>query len=313
MPYVTDDDSKAVRRIAEIEQELQEAKAEFDRWLVAGGTPTSAAELAQREREGKQHTDRLQALATALELQRALASAGLHEQERKLSKASPKKMKDFGYRTVTVQFLGGVEVELMARYWCRNQARAGKGKGSYFGLVLLGVCDRTTPALAGEVAQLAAALSSFEDARARLRQMGVDMSVRRITNVAYHFARLTLRKSGPLWAQSLLILRYAESVWARFQCFRSGKNSFNVCSPPEGDRRWRARLREQKSRSAIAIGKNWKTSRGTSHRLVSRHHPGRLPASCLASRCGHFAGSLETCGATGAPTEKPMLPAPHSG
>ena len=53
----------------------------------------------------------------------------------------------------------------------------------------MGVCDRTTPALASEVAQLAAALSSFEDAQARLRQMGVDMSIRRIANVAYHFAQ----------------------------------------------------------------------------------------------------------------------------
>lgn len=189
MPYVTDDDSKAVRRITEIEQELQEAKAEFERWLAAGGTPTSAAELAQREREGKQHTDRLQALATALELQRALASGALHEQERRLAKASPKKMKDFGYRPVTVHFLGGLVVTLMARYWCRSQARLEKGKGSYFGLVVLGVCDRTTPALASEVAQLAAALSSFEDAQARLRQMGVKMSIRRIANVAYHFAQ----------------------------------------------------------------------------------------------------------------------------
>jgi hypothetical protein len=98
-------------------------------------------------------------------------------------------MKDFGYRPVTVQFLGGLEVELMARYWCRSRARADKGKGSYFGLVLLGVCDRTTPALASEVAQLAAALSSFDDAQARLRQMGITMSVRRIANVAYHFAQ----------------------------------------------------------------------------------------------------------------------------
>jgi len=189
MPYVTDDDSKAARKITEIEQQLQEAKAEFDRWLAARGTPTGAAELARREREGKTLTDRLQALVTALDLQRALADAALHQQERMLAKASPKKMKDFGYRPVTVQFLGGLEVELMARYWCRNQARADKGKGSYLGLVLLGVCDRSTPALASEVAQLAAALSSFEDAQARLRQMGVEMSIRRIANVAYHFAQ----------------------------------------------------------------------------------------------------------------------------
>jgi hypothetical protein len=189
MPYVTDDDSKATRRITEIERQLQEAKADFERWLAAGGTATSAAELARREREGKQRTDRLQALANALELQRSLAGAALHEQERKLAKASPKKMKDFGYRPVTVRFLGGLEVELMARYWCRSEARADKGKGSYFGLTLLGVCDRCTPALASEVAQLAAAMNSFEDAQARLRQMGVEMSIRRIANVAYHFAQ----------------------------------------------------------------------------------------------------------------------------
>jgi len=189
MPYVTDDDSKAAKKITEIEQRLQETKAELDRWLSEGGTPASAGGLARREREGKTLTDRLQALATALAVQRALASPALHEEERKLSKASPKKMKDFGYRPVTVQFLGGLEVELMARYWCRSQARADKGKGSYFGLVLLGVCDRCTPALASEVAQLAAALGSFEDAQARLQQMGVEMSIRRIANVAYHFAQ----------------------------------------------------------------------------------------------------------------------------
>jgi len=189
MPYVTDDDSKAVQRITKIERRLQEAKAELGRWLATGCTPTTATELAQRERERKALTDQLQALATALELQRALASPALHEQERALAKASPKKMRDFGYRPVTVQFLGGLEVEVFARYWCRGQARADKGKGSYFGLTLLGVCDRTTPALASEVAQLAAALSSFEDAQARLRQMGVNMSIRRIANVAYHFAQ----------------------------------------------------------------------------------------------------------------------------
>ena len=46
MPYVTDDDSKATKKIAEIEQRLQETKAEIDRWLAAPGTPASAAELA---------------------------------------------------------------------------------------------------------------------------------------------------------------------------------------------------------------------------------------------------------------------------
>lgn len=82
----------------------------------------------------------------------------------------------------------------MARYWCRSQAAKEKGKGSYFGLVMLGVCDRCTPALASEVAQLAAALSSFEDAQARLRQMGVPMSIRRIATVSYHFSQRARRQ-----------------------------------------------------------------------------------------------------------------------
>ena len=108
MPYVTDDDSKAARRITEIEQQLQEARSECERWLGAGVMPTNASELAQREREGKVLTDRLQAVSTALTLQRALAGPALHTQERALAQASPRKMKDFGYRPVTVQFLGGV-------------------------------------------------------------------------------------------------------------------------------------------------------------------------------------------------------------
>src|SRR4030067_505485 len=98
MPYVTDDDSKAMQRIAEIEQRLQEAKTELERWLAAGYTPSGAAELAQREREGKALTDRLQALATALEVQRALASPELHPQERTPAKTTPKNKKGLNLR-----------------------------------------------------------------------------------------------------------------------------------------------------------------------------------------------------------------------
>lgn len=105
-------------------------------------------------------------------------------------------MKDFGYRPVSIRFLGGHQIVLMARYWSRSEAAKQKGKGCYFGLVLLGVCDRCTPALASEVAQLAAALSSFEDAQARLLQMGVQMSIRRIAGIAYHFSQLVTSIRG---------------------------------------------------------------------------------------------------------------------
>ena len=189
MPYVTDNDSKAVHRIAEIEQELQEAKAELEQWI-------RGIEHAEecRGSHGKRtvHQDphgsdsgvdqRLGIAASALPVRECTSRSG------RSPKALAKKMKDFGYRPVSVQFLGGVEISLMARYWSRSEAAKQKGKGCYFGLLVLGVCDRCSPTLAGEVAQLAAALSSFEDAQARLRQMGVGMSVQRIAKVSYDFA-----------------------------------------------------------------------------------------------------------------------------
>jgi hypothetical protein len=89
----------------------------------------------------------------ALQVQRMLASESLHQQEGKIARGSPKKLKNFGFRPVTIRFLGGLEIQLFARYWCRSQARAAKGKGYSLGLVLLGICDRCTPALASEVAQ----------------------------------------------------------------------------------------------------------------------------------------------------------------
>jgi hypothetical protein len=48
-----------------------------------------------------------------------------------------------------------------------------KGKGAYFDLMLLGIHDHCSPALASEVAKLAAAMNSLEDARTQLAGMGV--------------------------------------------------------------------------------------------------------------------------------------------
>lgn len=45
----------------------------------------------------------------------------------------------------------GIEAEVMARYWCRNQVRAEKGKGSYFGLILLRVSVPPSVTIGDEV------------------------------------------------------------------------------------------------------------------------------------------------------------------
>ncbi len=171
-----------------MELELQEAKAELDQGLSESVPLESAEQLAERERQLKMLTDRVQSLATALLIQRTLASEAQYQRERAIARGSQKRLKNFGFRLVTLRLLGGLEIQVFCRYWCRSEACADKGKGCLLGLVLLGICDRCTPALASEVAQLAAALSSFEDAQARLKQMGIRMSIDKIASVSYHFS-----------------------------------------------------------------------------------------------------------------------------
>ena len=193
MPYITDDDSKAAKKIAEIEQQLQETKAELDRWLAGGSTPSSATELAQREQEGKALTDRLQALATALQMQRAgrfgIARAGTEAgqslpQEDEGLRLSP------GHSAVSGRAGNATDGPLLVP----QSGPCGQGERKLLRPGTVGrVRPHCTPALASEVAQLAAALGSFEDAQSRLRQMGVNMSIRRIATVAYHFAQRARR------------------------------------------------------------------------------------------------------------------------
>ena len=167
---------------------MQEILSQLEE-LQSASPPLDPTELVERERRWKQLTDRLQSLSLALQLQRALASEEMRKKELDLAQAGSKKLKNFGWRPVTIRFLGGAEISLVARYFARSEARVIKGKGAYCGLILLGVHDRCSPALASEVAKLAAAMNSLEDARGHLKEMGVKLSVKQIATIAYHFSR----------------------------------------------------------------------------------------------------------------------------
>jgi hypothetical protein len=106
-------------------------------------------------------------------MQAELAGEEMHQRERQLFAESSKKWKNFGYRPVTIRTLGGLEVTLFARYWASHSNLARKGKGLSPGVLLLGIVEGCTPALASEVAQLAAALGSFEETCQRLSSMGI--------------------------------------------------------------------------------------------------------------------------------------------
>lgn len=239
------DNSRVTSKLAEIEQAIQETMAQIQ-LLCSAESFDGAEEFMNREREFKRLTDRLQSLRTAQQLQRRLASEELAKTERQCADSDGKKMKYYGYRQVLVRFLGGLEIKLWARYYARNQVRADKGKGAYFGLLLLGIHDRCSPALASEVAQLAAAMNSLEDARLRLEQTGVKLSKNQIADIAYAFsrrARLAQQVQGMTLGDSLKGRRVVISTdggRTRIRTDKQGKRT------KKGRRRYRTDWREPK-------------------------------------------------------------------
>lgn len=254
------DGSRVARRLIEIEEAIQETNAQLQT-LNERLLPTTAEALAQREREFKRVTDRLQGLHAARQLQQQLAAEALRQSEHQCANGGGKKMKYYGYREVKICFLGGLEIKLLARYYARNEARADKGKGAYFGLLLLGIYNHCSPALASEVAKLAAAMNSLEDGKAQLEQMGVKLPKKRIAEIAYAFsqrARLTqqiqgMRVSGSLAGKRVVISTDGGRV--RIRTNKKGKRT------KKGRRRYRTDWREPKLLAIYVVDEEGKIDR----------------------------------------------------
>jgi len=254
------DGSRVALKLTEIDEAIQETNAQLQ-LLNDGPLFATAEELVQREHEFKRLTDRLQGLYVARQFQLRLASEELHKTERQCANGDGKRMKNHGYREVKILFLGGLEIKLWVRYFARNQARADKGKGVYFGLLLLGVHDRCSPGLASEVAKLAAAMNSLEDAKVQLEQMGVKLSKKQIGEIAYAFsrrARLTqqtqgMRVNGSLKGKRVVISTDGGRV--RIRTNKKGKRT------KKGRRRYRTDWREPKLLAIYVVDDEGKIDR----------------------------------------------------
>jgi hypothetical protein len=168
-------DSGLTRQDTEYARHIQEALHELHQlqqtpWLV-----TSPDELEALEREIRQRTDRLGSLLVGHPLQQALDSAALQAEQEQLVRQWPKPLKNDGRGKVGIRTAQGHTVPVWVTYYRRKgQRRAGKrNAGVYAGLVLLGIDDRCTPALAAEVSLLAAMLGSLDEAPAVLADRGM--------------------------------------------------------------------------------------------------------------------------------------------
>jgi hypothetical protein len=176
-------DTDYVRHIQAVLDELQQMQ-QLPRLV------TSPEELEALEREIRQRTDRLGSLLVGSHLQRALDAATLQAEQEQLVRQWPKPLKNDGKVKVRVRTAQGLAVPVWVTYYRRTgQRRAGKRyAGVYAGLVLLGIYDRCTPALASEVSLLAAMLGSLHEAQDVLAARGVELDTKTVRLIAYRYA-----------------------------------------------------------------------------------------------------------------------------
>jgi hypothetical protein len=170
--------------------QIQEALDELQQMQEAPRVVTTPEALDTLEREIRGRTDRLSSLLLGLELQHSLDSKELKVEQDLLVSQWPKPLKNDGRVEVWVRTAGGDSVPVWVTYYRRQgQRRAGKRyAGLYAGLVLLGIYDRCTPALAAEISLLAAMLGSLDEARDVLAQRGVALDIKTLRLISYRYA-----------------------------------------------------------------------------------------------------------------------------
>jgi hypothetical protein len=183
-------DSGSTRQDTDYARHIQEALHELHQLQQTPRLVTSPDELEALEREIRQRTDRLGSLLVGHHLQQALDSAALQAEQEQLVRQWPKPLKNDGRVKVGIPTAHGMAVSVWVTYYRRKgQRRAGKrDAGVYAGLVLLGIYDRCTPALAAEVSLLAAMLGSLDEAQAVLTDRGIALDTKTVRLIAYRYA-----------------------------------------------------------------------------------------------------------------------------
>lgn len=151
-----------------LENEIYESQLEI-KWLINEVAhikdPASLHEAEQRIVEA---TNRLAARILALKIQESLNKNEIRDEEKKVIRSVPKKMKNQGVKEVKVSTSFGVMITVVASYFSRadkKDKRRKKRNGIYPGLFLLGIHDRLTPKLASEISSIAVIVGSYAEAR----------------------------------------------------------------------------------------------------------------------------------------------------
>jgi hypothetical protein len=203
--------SGSISQDIDYDRHIQEALDALHQMRETPRPVSSPEECEALESEIRRHTDRLGSLLVGYHLQQSLESDTLQAEQALLVSHWPKPLTNDGRVKVWVRTAQGLAVPVWVTYYRRKgQRRAGKRyAGVYAGLILWGIYDRCTPALAAEVSLLAAMLGSLDEAQAVLADRGVELDTKTVRQIAYRYgARARL-------AQQLESTAFADRVAGR--------------------------------------------------------------------------------------------------
>src|SRR2546427_332844 len=178
---------------------IQEVLNELQQFADTAQAVTSPQELEALERDIRQRTDGWGSLLVGYHMQQALEAVALQAEKEQLVNHWPHPLKNDGKVRVMIRTAQGLAVPVRVTYYRRKgQRRASKrSAGVYAGLMLLGIYDRCTPALASEVSLFAAMLGSLDEAQAVLADRGVELDTKTVRTIAYRYAaRARLEQQG---------------------------------------------------------------------------------------------------------------------
>ena len=183
-------DSGLSNQNSDYARQIQESLDALQQMQETPRLVSSPEDLEALEGEIRQCTDRLGSLLVGHHIQASLDSADLQLEQDLLVSHWPQALKNDGKVQVTIRTAQGHSVRVWATYYRRKgQRRAGRRyAGVYAGLVLLGIYDRCTPALAAEVSLLASILGSLAEAQDVLAHRGVALDPKTVRLIAYRYA-----------------------------------------------------------------------------------------------------------------------------
>src|SRR4051812_27900400 len=192
-------------RLAEIRAEIQDVQQQIETRRRSGRVIRTAEDFKSMERAIAALTDRLSALLVAEATQAALDDSENRCRARSFAQGAGHTFKDQGRRDVTLETTCG-PILVRVTYFSRNCDRRKAGKGMYPMLLLWGVQDHCTAAVASEVSKLVAMLGSLEEVEQVLSDRGRPLDFKTIRMIAYRFAaraRAAQRAGGLNWGESV--------------------------------------------------------------------------------------------------------------